>query len=177
MGWTIGWRSKQEVIEHVLKGHGEHLEVVDKSLAGNQLYVLYRNTTTGKRFIALYLLKGERVNRFDRMPNWGYKDMDEAMGPCYYDCPERLLAQSDCDSPYAIGWREACRQVRKNRAVNKAFLASLKPGDHFMFGESRVEYRGTMTRRGRTIYIGRSLKDGATYRYAQNRISPLPVTA
>lgn len=43
--------------------------------------------------------------------NFGYKIMDESMGPYYYDCPINILnLLSDTDDEYAIKWRENCRR-------------------------------------------------------------------
>lgn len=46
--------------------------------------------------------------------NFSYKDMEESMGPCYYDCPVSILnVLSPTDSEFANNWREACRQKAK----------------------------------------------------------------
>lgn len=49
--------------------------------------------------------------------NFSYKDMDETVGPCYYDCPKSILdILSPTDSEYAIKWREKCyEQIEKNK--------------------------------------------------------------
>lgn len=50
--------------------------------------------------------------------NFSYKDMEESMGPCYYDCPVSILnVLSPTDSEFANNWREACRQ--KAKGANK----------------------------------------------------------
>ncbi|NNM77994.1 hypothetical protein HJG53_13890 [Sphingomonas sp. ID1715] len=42
--------------------------------------------------------------------SWGYKDMDEAMGPNEAACPARILdLLTPTTAPYAIAWRERCR--------------------------------------------------------------------
>lgn len=41
--------------------------------------------------------------------NFGYKDMDETMGPYAYDCPEKILKLlTPTDNEYARNWREKC---------------------------------------------------------------------
>ena len=41
--------------------------------------------------------------------NFGYKDMDESCGPCYYDCPKSILnLLSPTDNKYALEWRRKC---------------------------------------------------------------------
>lgn len=49
--------------------------------------------------------------------NFAYKDMDETVGPCYYDCPESILKLlSETDSEYALHWREECRKCAADKA-------------------------------------------------------------
>lgn len=52
--------------------------------------------------------------------NFSYKDMDETVGPHYYDCPKSILdILSPTDSEYAKKWREKCyKQIEKNKALN-----------------------------------------------------------
>jgi hypothetical protein len=55
---------------------------------------------------------------------FGYKDMDESMGPCERDCPEPILdLLTPTDHEYARRWRADCRA---NAAARRARRA--KPG-------------------------------------------------
>ncbi|NLA66715.1 MAG: hypothetical protein GX856_00430, partial [Gammaproteobacteria bacterium] len=134
MGWLIGWATKDDLVEHLLRQDNSNVEVVDHSLRGNNLWMLCRRKDDGKRFIVLckiqYCRDGGPPGR-----DWGYKDIDESMGPCELDCPERLLAQSDDDSRYGVPWRAACREARKEAAARRKFISSLKPGDRFRYGD------------------------------------------
>jgi hypothetical protein len=49
--------------------------------------------------------------------NFSYKDMDETVGPYYYDCPKSILdILSPTDNEHAIKWREKCyEQIKKNK--------------------------------------------------------------
>lgn len=60
--------------------------LLDYSLRGNCLWVLAKPQSL-EPFIALFLLQCDRGC-------WGYKDMDESCGPCYYDCPLKFLEQA-----------------------------------------------------------------------------------
>jgi len=53
--------------------------------------------------------------------NFGYKDMDECMGPCAADCPGRILdLLTDTDDEYARKWRETCRKhLARERAIKQ----------------------------------------------------------
>ena len=52
--------------------------------------------------------------------NFSYKDMDETMGPCYYDCPKSILdLLSPTNNEYANNWRAKCReQIAKKTNPN-----------------------------------------------------------
>jgi len=69
-----------------------------------------QRTKEGITFACLYLIKGNpRVT--DDPCNWGYKDVDETMGPCQTDFPVSWLdLLSPCDSQYAVEWRQAVRE-------------------------------------------------------------------
>ena len=43
--------------------------------------------------------------------NFGYKDMDETMGPGDCNCPKSIIALlSETDNEYALYWRQKCMQ-------------------------------------------------------------------
>ncbi len=68
---------------------------------------------TGEREVwAAVVLLDRRKNDYY---NFGYKDMDESMGPCEDECPERILSLlTPTDSQYALAWRERCwRRIRE----------------------------------------------------------------
>lgn len=53
--------------------------------------------------------------------NWGYKDMDEGMGPNCYSCPLSYLDLVPPDSSeYAVRWRERVRAWHAERAAKRA---------------------------------------------------------
>lgn len=52
--------------------------------------------------------------------NFGYKDMDETMGPGPVDCPIGILnLLSPTDNEYANAWRECCRQRASEKKAMK----------------------------------------------------------
>ena len=67
-----------------------------------------------------------RYNRRDREGYiFGYKSMDEGMGPNESDCPEAILdLLTPTDRPYAVAWRERCRA---NAAARSRLSAKPKP--------------------------------------------------
>jgi len=125
MGWTFGWYSIKELKSHILNQfNNEHYKLLDSkgTSFGKRLWVAFENKKTNKSFIALYLLQKSEED-------WGYKDMDESMGPNYYDCPLELLDKTtgDVTSKYAINWRKAVREHHSEKKEK----SQLKAGDIF----------------------------------------------
>lgn len=141
MGWLIGWSSKEALVKHLttqqnISVSGE-VRLIDHSLVGNNLWLLLQRGST--KFIVLALLKYAR-GAGTYGADWGYKDMDESMHPYYYDCPERLLKQSNCDNPTSIGWRAQCRKWRAERNARLSSLKKLKPGDTFYWNGKPLKF-------------------------------------
>lgn len=94
----------------------------DISVNGNIVYALVTSDSDGRKVIIVIKMSGIQGE-------WCYKVMDECMGPSYYDCPERILKQSEVDDVgFALRWREDCRQKRRDKAAYKNLAESLKPG-------------------------------------------------
>jgi len=56
---------------------------------------------------------------------FGYKDMDESMGPCEADCPDDILdLLTPTDREHALNWRARCRA---NNIARKAISARPTP--------------------------------------------------
>jgi hypothetical protein len=110
----------------------QHATVLDAAAVRGAIYAAIRNTDTetGKSYVfaAVVLFKNNERDGF------GYKGMDEAMGPCEVDCPDRIMRQlspvEDIPNPgYAADWRArvaAARMARKHAAER---LGKLSPGD------------------------------------------------
>ena len=94
MGWTSSssWVTKQDVVEHVTSQYvwGEKFNILKTSDKGKCFWLLVEYTQgerKGQRFIALFLINRESKE-------WGYKDMDESCGPCYYNCPVSFINEA-----------------------------------------------------------------------------------
>jgi len=63
---------------------------------------------------------------------FGYKDMDESMGPCEAECPPAILdLLTPTERPYAVAWRERCRAA----AARRASKSKLQSGQTIVFAE------------------------------------------
>jgi hypothetical protein len=63
---------------------------------------------------------------------FGYKSMDETMGPCEAECPVAILdLLTPTTGDYAFAWRERCRAATARRAA----VPKLRDGDLVVFTE------------------------------------------
>lgn len=157
MGWLFSWdRSvdrKALVAEKVADYKREGM-YVDHSAVGNTLYIAAQ--MKDEVLIVVYLLRGG-----GQESGWGYKDLDESMGPMVNDCPEKILKLSTCQHPTAVKWREGCRARRKATREATRYLRSLEAGTMVNYSGSEVEFRFLHSP---TFFVGKDSK-GNLYRY------------
>jgi hypothetical protein len=94
------------------------------------MYVLHESGPSEdvRRWIGVYLLDREKDY------GWGYKPMDESMGPYYYGCPVSYLDQADEPvNETAVEWREKVRQLAAERARKKP-----QKGEHWLLCNGQV---------------------------------------
>lgn len=96
------WCTKDESGKVISSG-----DVLKSAMVGSTYYAAVRNKD-GKVWAAVFLTCG-RI-KFDNTA-WGYKPMDEKMGPNEDKCPASVLAMlSPTDDADALEWRERCRK-------------------------------------------------------------------
>lgn len=100
------WDSK-DVDGKVISRH----RVLKSAMVGSVYYAAVSSEREGqptKVWAAVFLTCGR--TKWDGTI-WGYKDLDETMGPCECKCPASILALlTPTDSQWANEWREKCRQ-------------------------------------------------------------------
>ncbi len=132
MGWTSlhrapGTSDRQWVTDNLLlKG----MEIVACATKRGVFYAAVRNgrdvVPSGYTWALVVLMQRNPRSHY----NFTYKDMDETMGPSYYDAPAAVLdALSPTDSEWANQWRETCRKALERRAS----LPAVKRGDVVRF--------------------------------------------
>lgn len=140
MGWTFCKPDRSSLIEEIKTrltrptawDDGSFVDPTDISVVGNTLYALLQRPASaeypdGLRVILVYLLKGSPAYRGDSYA-WGYKDMSEDMGPCVYTCPLKFLDRSTCNTPYAVEWRQNCRDYHARKSDRRKAVAALTDG-------------------------------------------------
>lgn len=104
------------------------LNVLKSRMYGSTYYAaieVKRNGVREKVFGTVALTSTD----WDDGMNFGYKDMDETMGPYCYDCPKSILdLLTPTDSEYANEWRHKCREK-----ANAPKLSALPIGTHIKF--------------------------------------------
>jgi hypothetical protein len=112
MGWTYGWKTKGELVAHLIQEREGFRTVAHKSTSTGLYAVHELKWANGEwqRFIAVYLIERQGGD-------WGYKDMEESMGPYVYDCPLAFLDMvPEPVNGYAKEWREKVRAYHATKA-------------------------------------------------------------
>jgi hypothetical protein len=113
MGWLFGHASRKSLINHLLNQNG--VKTIKHCFVGNNLWTVQeaKRTDNGETivFACLYKLSGPAFGRKTGDPcAWGYKDIDETMGPYETSFPVAWLdLLSPTESEYALNWRAAVR--------------------------------------------------------------------
>lgn len=143
MGWLFSssWSDRETLRDHLVNGNGlKHLKSCWK---GNNLWAVCEYTYPENhqerpgltiQFVALYLC----AKHGKGMDGWGYKDMDESAGPCYYTCPISYIEQVEAHEKangygphaYAAEWRASVREVVAKRRRKLAVGDKIKLYGH-----------------------------------------------
>lgn len=116
MGWTYTYRRTGETNTEFFSKMwaGSTAELLDTAQVGFTVYGALR--LADGRVRALVIL----TRWVQDVYNFGYKDMDETMGPCDVACPERIFALltplDETESKWAHEWRE---NVRKHHEAKR----------------------------------------------------------
>lgn len=106
MGWTFLHRRKGLRTEDILQEHMRPFDLLATRSVGNVVYAAIKNPEDGHVFGAV-ILTAYHNNEYC---NWGFKFIEESMGPMEQDCPAAILNMlSPPRGQYAEEWRERCR--------------------------------------------------------------------
>lgn len=145
MGWSFTHKQKGEKLFDFFSREFNHEngKVLDCATKNMVAYIAYefipkRNEETMKKEVgALVCLLKYVKDEY----NFGYKDMDETMGPYYHDCPKRILdLLTPTDNVTALKWREECSKTNNIKKGDKIRLSiPLKFNDGSTLSEFLVE--------------------------------------
>lgn len=99
MGWDfIQGATKQDVIAE-LTGYDSCIKHKSRRERGESCLWMLNRLADGRVIITLALLEKSRIG-------WGYKLVDESMGPCYYSCPVDFIHEATIPvNEFAKEWR------------------------------------------------------------------------
>jgi hypothetical protein len=144
MGWT--WFGKEycklnkrgnidrkATMTHELESYGD-VRVVRAQMVSSTYYAVIKRKRDGEHMLVVCLTQ---VNNNWRNPeNFGYKDMDDSMGPYERDCPKAILDLADELCPptneWARKWREDCRENLLVKNSPTAFK-NVRPGESVLW--------------------------------------------
>lgn len=106
--------AKEFVTQQVFTPGSDKCRLVDISVTGSVAYCAVQiNSDPSVVFALVVKLSRDRGD-------WNYRDMDEGMGPHYWDCPARILDQlSPTDDQTSLDWRRKCREVLAAKKTKK----------------------------------------------------------
>lgn len=167
MGWLFqDYASRKDVIDELTQGWENDWQNGGKatstclakcyrgsSFAGTLYAVFERrfykadgteNTSMRDRFIFVALM---RYSNYQNSRSWGYKDMEESMGPNVNGCPQKYFKMVPCpDHPFARHFRENCNLAyglkssrrQLNRDLRKGLITLTEAND--IFSKKKAEF-------------------------------------
>lgn len=141
MGWLYCEPTKAALVDHLL--HQEHIDTLDFSLRGNNLWAVMRLKTGGDPFIMLFLLSAAGWKDSHPDCRWGYKDVGEEMGPVETDCPLKFLGMVPDPGGFATEWRQRVIEHHANVSLARKLAKSIQVGDTVTLSGSTRLFRVT----------------------------------
>lgn len=87
----------------------EHYKVLKSCMKGSVWYAAVEYHKEEKRIVFAAIVLTKTCDRNFEYYNFGYKDMDETMGPFRYDCPKSIIdLLTPTDNECANEWRRKC---------------------------------------------------------------------
>ena len=134
MGWTseakyVEGSAKKQAVKNILdwKEEDRGCEVLKLCQRGSVFYAAIRHynksANEDRVFGAVILTRVDSRHYF----NFYHKEMDESMGPNYYDAPESLLALlTPTNSEWANEWRQKCRERAEARKKERSSVYKIR---------------------------------------------------
>jgi len=150
-------------------GSSRGLKVLASTCPGNRVYYAAIQVMTngqGDEIFAIVCLVRWNPRAKDGYI-FGYKDMDESMGPCEADCPARILdSLTPTDKEYARDWRARCRANLERRARQLADGDRIRLPEPMTFSDGNVLQEFVVAKRGRRVIL-RDPQRGGLYRISR----------
>lgn len=150
MGWSYTTKPRGQSVFQFFSDHWNRedkdgkgsFKVLDCAVKGRTAYMACETIIDGVRqvFAAVCLISYSK-----NVYNFGYKDMDESMGPYDCHCPASILEQlTPTTNQYAVEWREKCKKnllyQNKRKISHKTFDKMLKAGDKIFLQKTSIPF-------------------------------------
>ena len=143
MGWTYTHKSKNMSIKEFFEQEFPSMDILECSVVKfRTVYMACRSKSKPEEvFAVICLINYAPKDHY----NFGYKDMDETMGPCERSAPEKIMklltpieVTGENSRKWATEWREACwKRINAMKAKAKTRKADpVKVGDVIEFEHS-----------------------------------------
>lgn len=170
MGWTTTHRDKSKSVQAFLiernncaNEHGRW-EVLDIATVRNTVYMAIRRTRPdGSSYVFAAVTLTKHWPRAKDGYNFGWKDMDESVGPNEAECPMRILRllsplePTEVKNRHSIAWRQKCLENIARMKIAKSRQAGalvFLPGGATFKGFPEREYYFIFQKRARrNIYL------------------------
>lgn len=142
MGWTFynamtdfnGKVNRKAECDRLMTWNSEQSagEVLKSTMRGSTYYAALKHTDKRTNEVVnvgvVILTSSDLKSGF----NFGYKDMDETMGPGYYDCPKSILnLLSPTDNECALEWRKNC--IENAEKKKSSWLKNVAIGEKIIY--------------------------------------------
>ena len=135
MGWLYGWGTRKELVDHLINGNG--VKTIKHTSCGTNLWAVHEGVKPGTgetvRWACLYLINGPAFGKGNGDPYaWGYKDVDESMGPFRINFPASWLdLLTPTTHKHALDWRAAVKARGEK-------IAKMRLGTFWQMSDERV---------------------------------------
>lgn len=162
---------------------GDKCRVLKSAMVGTTWYGACERSRPGQN---PYVFAGVCLTSVDSREycNFGYKDMDESMGPCERECPVSILnLLSARDDKWAIEWRAACRENAARKAAERKDpngLANLPLGSAVTVeknGEEIILQKATIRGRKKPVWVSWQSRTNYTAAQVKNHGYTIYATA
>lgn len=155
----------QFTYDHEVDGQRKALRILASACVHNRIYYAAAEPSiggiTGQVFAIVCLV---RWNPRSVDEAFGYKDMDENMGPSEATCPASILALlGPSDHPYALDWRRRCYRTLRRRSRPLDDGMRIRFPEPMTFTDGHVGQEFVVEKRGGTIRL-KDADTGGRYR-------------
>ena len=155
MGWDfIPGATRKQIIEQCVNSNS-HAKCIEKYSCWNELWTVWQKGN--EKYILLFLLKKEKNA-------WGYKCMDEAQHPYYYNCPVRFFQIAPEINPI---WRKEVVKFHKEQERRRLLVKSLRIGDIVRLSGVRPALYTIVQKL--PVLVGKAV-NGGLYRIPKSRV-------